>query len=128
MRGSTRALPADGGRADGGPEARFGGRVAQRPGADGDPARGGRAGENAVRVAVPDSHGRVGQAPVGDEAAGGAGEGPEGHWVLCKHLGLTGPEEANRIYQELFREEPVTSGARALLAWVFRNRSQEYER
>ena len=48
--------------------------------------------------------------------------------VLCKYLGLTGPEEANQIYQELFPEEPVTSGARALLAWVFRNRSQEYER
>ena len=48
--------------------------------------------------------------------------------VLCKHLGLKGPEEAIQIYQELFPEEPVKSRARALVEAVFRNRSMEYER
>ena len=45
------------------------GFLAQRAGGDGDPAGVGRACDNAVRVAAPDSHGRVGQAPVGDEAS-----------------------------------------------------------
>ena len=41
--------------------------------------------------------------------------------MLCKHLGLKGPEEAIRFYQELFPEEPVKSKARALLEAAFRN-------
>ena len=48
--------------------------------------------------------------------------------VLCKHLGLKGPEEAIRIYRELFPEEPVKPRARALVEAAFRNRSVEYER
>ena len=48
--------------------------------------------------------------------------------VLCKHLGLKGPEDAIRIYQELFPKEHVKSAARDALAEVFRERSVEYER
>ena len=43
--------------------------------------------------------------------------------VLCKHLGLKGPEDAIRIYRELFPEEPVKPRARALVEAAFRNRS-----
>ena len=48
--------------------------------------------------------------------------------VLCKQLGLKGPEEAIQIYRELFPEEDVKSRARALVEAAFRNRSVEYER
>ena len=48
--------------------------------------------------------------------------------VVCKHLGLQGPEEAIRIYKELFPDERVKPPAREALAWAFRNRSAEYER
>ena len=39
--------------------------------------------------------------------------------VLSKHLGLKGPEEAIRIYQELFPEGRVKPAAREALAWAF---------
>ena len=48
--------------------------------------------------------------------------------VLCKHLGLEGPEDAIRIFRELFPEEHLKSRARTILAEVFRERSVEYER
>ncbi len=48
--------------------------------------------------------------------------------ALSKHLGLKGPEDAIRIYRELFPEEKVKPRARDLLTVVFRNRSVEYER
>ena len=39
--------------------------------------------------------------------------------VLCKHLGLQGPEDAIQIYKELFPEERVKVPAREALAWAF---------
>ena len=39
--------------------------------------------------------------------------------VLCTHLALTGPEDAIRIYREVFPEEPVKSRAREALALAF---------
>ena len=48
--------------------------------------------------------------------------------VLCKHLGLEGPDEAIRIYEELFPEERVKLRARALVEAAFRDRSVDFER
>ena len=48
--------------------------------------------------------------------------------VLCKHLGLLGPEDAIQIYKELFPEKPVNVRAREALASAFRDRGTEYER
>lgn len=42
--------------------------------------------------------------------------------LLCKHLGLAGPEEAIRIYQDVFPGERVRSRARALLDRAFQDR------
>ena len=48
--------------------------------------------------------------------------------VLCKNLGLQGPEDAIQIYRELFPEERVKPRARDALASAFRDRGAEYER
>ena len=48
--------------------------------------------------------------------------------VLCTHLGLKSPEDAIRIYREVFPTDHLRSTARDALTAAFRNRSVEYER
>ena len=48
--------------------------------------------------------------------------------VLCKHLGLKGPEEAIRIYKELFPDEQLKNRASEFLDLAFRTRTQGHER
>lgn len=48
--------------------------------------------------------------------------------LLCKHLGLSGPEEAIRIYRDVFPGERVQSRGRALLDRAFQDRSEGFER
>ena len=48
--------------------------------------------------------------------------------VLCKHLGLKGPQEAIRIYKDLFPDEKLKSRASEFLDLAFRTRTQGHER
>lgn len=48
--------------------------------------------------------------------------------VLCKHLELKRPEEAIRIYKDLFPDEKLKNRAREFLDLAFRARTQGHER
>ena len=48
--------------------------------------------------------------------------------ALCEHLKLKGPEDAIRIYKELFPDEKVKTRTRQLLDSAFRTRDPEHER
>ncbi|MXY25115.1 MAG: nucleotidyl transferase [Acidobacteria bacterium] len=48
--------------------------------------------------------------------------------VLCKHLGLKRPEEALRIYRDLFPDEKIKNRAREFLDLAFRWRTPGHER
>ena len=45
--------------------------------------------------------------------------------VLCKHLGLEGPDEAIRVYRELFPGEPAKASVRRAAEAAFPERSVE---
>lgn len=48
--------------------------------------------------------------------------------ALCKHLGLKGPEEAIRIYKDLFPDEKIKNRASEFLDRAFRTRTQDRDR